>query len=207
MRRDIGFTLVEILVVIAIFAIVGTILVTVFANTLRGSNKSQILANIKQNGQAVLDTMDRTIREADNIVCVTPSGDTLVIVKDGLYTRFRFIGSTIANGSIQQDTPLQPPPPAAESDIYLFKRSLCTDDTNPLVNPTTLTDTNPQTGIAVVYSKDSIGNDLPIFDENPDPGYKNSLIIQFSLKPGIQTSSIITSQIDPVSFETTIGLR
>lgn len=202
-----GFTLVEIIVVMAITAIVGTILVTIFTNTLRGSNKAQILAVIKQNGQAVLENMDKTIRSSDNVACVTPSGNTLVIVKNGTYSRYRFFAPVGAvNGNIQQDNPAKPTPPAVNSDISLFINALCTDDTDPLVGSITLTDTNTQTGVSV----ECIASDCstyPIFHKDPAAGYRDQVTVKFILSPGISAPAVISSQIDPVVFQTTIGLR
>lgn len=181
-----GFTLVEILVVIAITALVGVILVVIFANTLRGSNKSQILAVIKQNGQAVLDNIDKQIRSADKIICAT--ADTLVIVKNNTYTRFKFVlPAGAANGYIEQDSPV---PPAG--DISAFLISVCTD---LVVGANILTDTNTKTGV-------SLENGL--FTRNPSPGFKDAVSVEFILKPGVEADA---QQIDPVKFQTTVQLR
>lgn len=219
-----GFTLAEILVVMAITAIIGTVLVTIFANTLRGSNKSQILANIKQNGQAVLDNIDKNTRGADDI-CVSNggSGNTLVVVNNGSYIRYRFVppdnvnaavgncgnltGS--ANGCIQQDNPIQPPSPAPKSDIKVFIDSLCQTDTDLLTPPVvTLTDTNTQSGVSVeCIAFDCVTNPVPVFKRDKLAGFKDQVIIRFNLKPAVGALSTITSQIDPVAFQTTVQLR
>lgn len=187
-----GFTLVEILVVMAIVAIIGTILVAIFTNTLRGSNKSQILAVIKQNGQAVLENMDKTIRGADNVVCPKQTGspsDTLVIVKNGLYTRFRIIAQSSANGFIQQDSP------SPGSDIKLFIDNVCTD---PLTSAVTLTDINDQSGVSVQSGS---------FTKNTQAGSKDSVNVSFTLGPGTGLPATIKNQIDAVTFQTTVALR
>lgn len=62
-----AFTLVETLVVIGILsAIVGVTLVFL-TNILRGSNQASITADVKQNGQIVLDSIDRQIRNATSV--------------------------------------------------------------------------------------------------------------------------------------------
>ncbi|MBU1031949.1 type II secretion system GspH family protein [Patescibacteria group bacterium] len=197
-----GFTLVEILVVIAIVAIMGTILAAIFVNTLKGSNKSQILAVIKQNGQAVLENMDKTIREADKVVCLDKN--TLVVVKNGCYTRYKFMTpSETQNGQIQEDYPQPDPstpcvqnsPAPTPSDIKTFTDNVCTD---PMVNPSVLTDTNPQSGVSVNNGS---------FTPEPQPGFKNSVTVTFTLGPGVGAPAAITGQIDPVEFTTSIGLR
>lgn len=191
-RLNRGFTLVEILVVMAIMAIVGTIMVGIFSNTLRGSSKSQILAAIKQNGQAVLDNMDKVIRDADGVVCA--SSDTLAIVKNGRYTRFRFILSNVQaltpNGFIQQDSP------APGSDINSFLNTVCTDIS--LAGAIFLTDTNPQSGVSVTSGS---------FSRNQQPGYKDSVTVSFTLGPGTGIPPGLADQIDDVIFRTTIQLR
>lgn len=198
-----GFTLVEILVVIAVLSIVGVIVLTIFTQTLRGSNKSQIIGIIKQNGQSVLENMDKTIRGADNVVCPTiTTVKTLVVVKNGEYTRFRFFdpiaGST--NGQIQQDFPVQPQPPAPKSDIDLFLANVCTDPmgTDSLLPVQVLTDTNPKTGV-------SIENGL--FTRNRLAGFTDQVTIEFNLKPGVETPQAVAGSIDAVTFRTTIQLR
>ena len=189
-----GFTLVEILVVMAIMAVVGTIMVAIFTNTLRGSNKSQILAVIKQNGQSVLADMNRVIRGADDIICPqsgSPS-DTLVIAKEGIYTRFRFIPpSGNINGSINQDSPV------AGSDLTAFLNSVCTDLLDPLATAV-LTDTNPQSGVSV---------DSATFTRNKQSGFEDNVTVSFILKPGAGIPPAVSSQIDPVVFQTTVQLR
>lgn len=200
-----GFTLVEILVAMAIIAIIGVIFVTIFANTLRGSNKSQVLAVLKQNGQAILENISKDIRNADSVICpkiippaTSASSDTLVIIKNGLYTGFKIVApSAGANGLIQQDSPVQPTPPAAGSDIKLFIDNICTDVWDPLAT-NSLTDTNPQSGVSV-----SSGS----FTRSQQAGYRDSVTVSFTLSPGVLAPSIISSQIDPVVFQTTIGLR
>lgn len=201
MKKEGAFTLIEILVVIAITAIVGVILVVIFANTLRGSNKSQALAVIKQNGQALLENLDKNIRAADNVVCVTSSGQTLVMVKKGVYTRYRIIPPDVSsNGSIQQDNPVQPTPPDSRNNVLVFVdnvNGIC-NDLDPLVSPVTLTDTNPSSGVSV---------DSGSFSRNQASGYKDTIGLSFILKPGISAPAAVTGQIDPVEFRTSIELR
>lgn len=199
-----GFTLVEIMVVMAIVAIVGVILVMIFANTLRGSSKAQILSVIKQNGQVALDTLDKTIRGADNVICptITPpatsaSSDTLVIVKNGLYLRTRWTPpvANTANGLMQQDTPAKQIDPSTgklEVDTAFITRVCFSAD--PLNNPVTLTDTNPKTGVSLTGG---------LFKRSKESGFKDSVTVGFDVGPPLETPQ----EIDPVKFQTTIQLR
>ena len=193
-----GFTLVEFLVVISILGIAGGLVLSIFTNSLRGSNKSQIVSLIKQNGQSILEIMDKTIRESDDIVCFnnSTSASTLVVVKGGIYTRYRFIGPTIvANGFLQQDNPMQPSLPDINADITLFKDSVCID---PMSAVNILSDTNTSSGVSLEGAS---------IQKNTRSGFNDNVTIQFMLKPGIQVSQAIASQIDPVTFKTTVQLR
>lgn len=217
-RKNNGFTLAEILVVIAIVAIVGTILVAIFTNTLRGSNKSQILSVIKQNGQAALENMDKTIRSADNLICPTSgSSNTIVVVKDGIYTRYRIVLSddgvgtgpvsclgSGANGCIAQDNPVKMVDLATGSlqTDTAFINDICPpvslmprDATQPV---RILTDTNVQSGVLV---------DSGSFASSKPPGFKAVVTINFILKAGIGLPAAIAGQVDPVAFRTTVELR
>lgn len=61
-RVQSGFTLVEILAVLAITGIVGTLMFQTLSSTLRSANKSSSIATIQQNGNFVLSQMSRMIR-------------------------------------------------------------------------------------------------------------------------------------------------
>lgn len=202
MKIERGFTLAEILVVIAITAIVGTILVLIFTNTLRGSAKAQILSAIKQNGQAVLENMDKTIRNADDVVCVSSNPpNTLVVVRDGVYTRYRIAlssdnaGSAPSacvgrlgigkNGCIVWDNPTSQGTP----------QGMCDD---PMPSADILTDTDTKTGVSIVSGS---------FSSSKPAGYNAAVTVEFKLKPGAGAPAVITGQIDPVAFRTTIELR
>lgn len=196
-----GFTLVELLVVITVLSIMGVVVLNIFTNTLRGSNKSQIILVIKQNGQAILESIDKVIRNAEDVVCISSSRDTLVILKEGKYTRYRFIPpKTGVNGQIQMDQPVQPAPPAPKGDIDLFLNNVCTDllGTDSPTPPQVLTDTNTQTGVSVKNGS---------FSRSEKSGSKDTVTITFQVGPGVSVSPVLAGQIDPVRFTTTILLR
>ena len=187
--------MVEILVVIAVVSIVGVIITTIFIRSLRGSNKAQIISQIKQNGQIVLENMDETIRNADHLVCVSNNPDnTLVVEKAGLYTRFRIDPQGTTNGSIQQDNPI---PTAVESDPKLFIDRVCNPQ-DPMPPEGSLTDTGLQSGIKVMSGS---------FTRNRQAGFKDAVRINFIFGPGVGAPKAVAGQINPVTFETTVQLR
>lgn len=211
-----GFTLIEMLVVLAILSIFGTLIVTIFSRTLKGGNKSQIISSIKQNGQAVLETMDKTIRNADNVVCLSNDNRTIIVVKNGTYTRYRIglktdISATPdnyplscqqdeqlnANGCIIQDNPgKQIISGAEETDPAFVSRVCLPQDT--MAKATVLSNTQLQTGVMVVS-----GSFLP----DKSSGYKDQITIRFALNAGVNASAAAIGQIDDVNFQTTIQLR
>lgn len=204
MKKNSGFTLAEILVVIGVLSIMGVLVLTIFTRSLRGNNKSQIISAIKENGQSILESLDKTIRNADNVVCIRTTSmpnsmtiSSLTYVKDGVYTRFRIRAdsSKVTTGFIQQDKPV--PSQQETADPKLFVERVC-DPNNPMFQAIVLTDTNTQTGISLVNGA---------FNVNKQAGFKDVINIRFVLAPGKDAPSSITGQIDPVTFETTIQLR
>lgn len=88
-----GFTLIELLIVIGIFSVLALVGTDLFTSVLRGSNKAQVLSQVKQNGQVALDTMERYVRSASNAVPgYAGSGPTLGLPqKSGQYVQFTFV--------------------------------------------------------------------------------------------------------------------
>lgn len=202
-----GFTLMEMLVVVAVLSIFGIILTQIFVRSLTGSYKVQILSAIKQNGQAALEAMDKNVRGADAIICPTltsPSADTLMIVKNGVYTRYRLVPpsppvSPTINGYLAQDTPLVDP---LNPDL----NALC-PETAIMSSPVIITDNQSSyTGnkIGVSLIGDPLGSG---FRREAQAGVKDLVVISFQVVPGVQVPRALGSQIDPVRFTTTIELR
>ncbi len=202
-----GFTLLEILVVIGVLSVIGVIILTIFTRTLRGNNKAQIIGVIKQNGQSVLENMDKTIRGADNVVCVT--SDNLVVVKNGIYTRYRFIPPTTTNnGLIQQDSPVKQFVSEIEETDSQFVDRICGAAAQVYVSPVVLTDTNTQTGVSInCFATNNLPDctNNPVFKRDKSPGFKDQVTVKFSIKS--EASAALVGQIDPVNFQTTIQLR
>ena len=210
MKRQLGLTLVELLVVISVLGIAGVLILNIFTSTLKGSNKTQVIGAIKQNGQAVLETMDKTIRNADQVVCVSgdgKKGKSLVVVEKGVYTRYKFIDplpvlNPANNGLLQQDSPNKStagvdPGTDKEYTDPAFVNKVCAD-ADLLIQPVVLTDNNTQKGISLVNGW---------FTRAKVAGFKDQIKIEFEVKPGILASQAVAGQIDPVRFETTITLR
>lgn len=83
-----GFTLVELLVVLGLLSITVGATLLFLTSTLKGSNSAAITAEVKQNGQAVLDSLERQIRGAtnaskidDNQIVLTRSDTSSLYIK------------------------------------------------------------------------------------------------------------------------------
>ena len=135
-----GFTLIEMLIVIAVLSVVTVLVLVIFTRNLRANNKSQIVLSIKHNGQAALETIDKTIRNSYGIACPTSPGVSQSIAirtGDGQYSRFR-----ISNGAILQDYPEK----QLAQTQQQFEAQLC-DMSDPIQTASAITDTNPLTGV------------------------------------------------------------
>ncbi len=196
-KEEKGFTLVEVLVSIAILSVIGVLIITIFSRALRGDNKAQITLAIKQNGQAILENLDKTIRSADQVVCVSSSNyKTIVLLKDGIYSRYRFVDQTSsANGLIRQDNPTRIA--GTEDDVNIFINRIC-NAADPMPQAVILTDTNQVTGVSIQNGA---------FIRNKKAGYKDMITVKFDITQGTGVVGGASSGIDPVRFATTIELR
>jgi len=102
-----GFTLVEILTVISILAVIGSITVGVITITLRGAKKSDVLEVARQESDTALTQMIKTIRYAQSLdtptSCVpstTVSSITITSVSPQAQTTYSCTGGTIQANNI-----------------------------------------------------------------------------------------------------------
>lgn len=196
-----GFTLIETIVVIAVAGIIGVILTDTITQVYRSQNKSNSLNQIKQNGQTALDYIDKTIRNADRVICLSNSQFTVspfnipsvvVIAKQGNFTRFMFRipkDNTIKeNGHIAVDYP--------NTNMNNNDPDYCTGlvaVTEP--NVVKLTNSDQQTGISVLSGS---------FTKTSTPGFKDVITIQFTASTG--PSGLAETQ-SGVQFKTAVELR
>lgn len=68
MRVSRGFTLIEILVVLAIFTVIALVANQILFSTLRGSAKSEVTARVKREGERVMSVMERLLHNSRSIV-------------------------------------------------------------------------------------------------------------------------------------------
>ena len=100
-----GLSLIEILVVITIFAILGVLITQSIALTLQGTKKSESLVAIRENLDYSMSIIERQIRNANLLECAKSDPYTLYYIdQNGNETTFSFIsnqneGSYLASGS------------------------------------------------------------------------------------------------------------
>lgn len=101
-----GYTLVELLTVIGILSVISVIVLAVLFITLRGTQKSDALEIVRQNGDTALSQMVKDIRYAKNLdtpmTCVpatTVSSVTISSLTDNGRTTYSCTGTTIASNS------------------------------------------------------------------------------------------------------------
>ena len=81
-----GFTLIELLVVMGVLAIMGGVILSIFFSVLRGTNKTNQLIIVRQNGNYAISQMSKIIRNAKRLeypASCTPSVSTPYITLIG----------------------------------------------------------------------------------------------------------------------------
>lgn len=97
-----GMSLLEILVTVTIFAVLGIIITRSIILTLQGSRKSESLVKVRENLDYAMGVVERQLRNADSIADCTNSDTTKItyVSQDGIQSSFS-CGSFIASGSAQ----------------------------------------------------------------------------------------------------------
>jgi prepilin-type N-terminal cleavage/methylation domain-containing protein len=212
-NNQLGFSLVEILVVIAVLAIVGTIITEIFISSVRGSNKAAVISLLKRNGQTVLETMDKSIRNAKAVIY--PYGVTTgrynsdcVVVQtlDNKYIRYKFRAVGGQNGKVEVDYPQ----PSSQSELDPAQNSNFQGPNCDLLFPSQppgsstglsgLTDTNSRNGVSVSVDTNFITRDVK-------EGFGDLVVIDFKVGPAVLAPAAYAGQIDAERFRTTIELR
>jgi prepilin-type N-terminal cleavage/methylation domain-containing protein len=88
--RNAGFTFIEILVATGVIALISGVSAQVFLAASRNAVKSDLIRNIKQNGEYSLESMSRMIQSAKSISACTgaPSGSFAIKNADDGVTTF-----------------------------------------------------------------------------------------------------------------------
>lgn len=95
-----GFSLIEILVVISIFALIGILTTRSIFTTLRSARKSDSLVRVRENVNYALGVIERQIRSAELVNCATVTANNLPYIAEGGITNARFNCTIGVNGNI-----------------------------------------------------------------------------------------------------------
>jgi prepilin-type N-terminal cleavage/methylation domain-containing protein len=201
-----GFSLVEMLVVISIVSILGIILMQIFLDSLRGGGRAQLLTLMKRNGQSVLDVMDKTIRNANSVICPqilsgdSASADFIIIqTKDDpvQFIRYDFSKtSSSTNGKITVSAA-----PAATSEDLNNPTNYCAA---LATSPLSMTDDDIKSGVSV-----SIPTGKKLFTRRVDITKiaPDIITINFNVGPALNAPLALSGNVDEVPFQTIIQLR
>lgn len=189
-----GFSLLEAIVAISVIGVMGFVVAAVITRSFKASDKTQLLGLVKQNGQNALNILESSIRNSQEVACISTSNDVITVLKkegkkDNILLRF-----SLANDAIRQDEP-----DITEITIPDFKKEdLCNLAHLPLKNDVYLTDNNASTGVKVEnlkFTTDSSGNN-------------KSITIYFTIKPQVSGADY-SRQLGQgsESFQTTVYVR
>ena len=64
-----GFTLIEMLIVVALLGVFAAVATDTFTNVMRAQNKTRIVNELEQSGNYALSVMEQQIRDAEKITC------------------------------------------------------------------------------------------------------------------------------------------
>lgn len=92
-----GYSLVEIMIVLSLFAFLVLVATQILILSMRTTNKSQGVSRVKENLEATMSVMERQLRSAKSIIGCGQSGDKMIeyFDQDGNQTFF----NCIPNGS------------------------------------------------------------------------------------------------------------
>ena len=96
-KKNVGFTLIEVVTVSGIMALLSITLISVFMASFRGGTKSQLIQRIRQDGDYALSSMSREIKKAAEID--NCGGDLQLTLVDGSAIRYWQSADRIASDS------------------------------------------------------------------------------------------------------------
>ena len=185
---SLGFTLVEVLVVLGILSIVVGSSLIFLTSVIKGTNQANVTAEVKQNGQIVFDTLERQVRNATNVQIISTNFIKLIRSgKDPLYLKCFPSVSETSNGWIGTSVRSESAIPPTPADV----------DFTSLTNNTDLV-----SGVDIVCSTGPPG-----FDVIPSSSTAPPIVtINFTVNQGIKAPSR-QDFVANAQFQTTISLR
>lgn len=142
-QRRAGFTLIEILAASSVFMVIGTAVLSVLFVSLRASKKSDLLINLRQNGNSALTQMARQIRYAnsleDPISCLPPVNQSSITITSGTdSTETTFSCGAIPGTISSTDTLDNIPKPLVDTNSIAVKDCSFTCSQKKIDDPPTI---------------------------------------------------------------------
>ena len=94
-----GFSLIEMLVVVAVFSILAVVATQSLSSSLRGSKKSESQVIVRENVDFALSTMERLLRNAKSITSCSPSTKLTYVDEYDKSVYFECTGGYVASNS------------------------------------------------------------------------------------------------------------
>lgn len=222
MKKNTGFTLIELIVVVGVIVLLGLIFTDILVQTLRGQNKVRILNQVKQNGQVILERLSNSIRQGGEIICLgdlesdsDTTDDTITLYKpsgysptQGTYTRFRLIRpvTNTTNGYLTEEIFTD-----KEKDSQgLTNSELCTKSL-ALGQKSYLTDLDSVKGVSVEHDSTDGSTLSPAFKKIAKDGYNDAVTVAFRMFAGAKVGSgayeVNVKEGGVSIFTTTVQLR
>ncbi len=113
-----GFTLIEFIVVLGILGFIVTSTVLFLNSVLRGANQTNITQEVKQNGQVILDSLDKEIRGSIDVsgIGVGPDYTTIELIRpNGNPLYIKCLGATATQNDRIGTAVSASGPPASDS--------------------------------------------------------------------------------------------
>lgn len=203
----------------AIIGMIGVVFAAVLVNVFQSSNKVNVVSQIKDNGQAVMDRIDKQLQSANHLVCISSDGKILVVKSASAdltkgFVRYRFYPQTVnTNGYIALDYPTTTNPNDVTADPD-SPTSFC-NLSGTQVSPIPLTNFNDvQNGL-------SLDVDRVLDASNPTPcqrvftrqvnlgGFQDQVRVCFRAYRGAKAASAFDQSVPPngILFQTAVQLR
>lgn len=197
-----GFSLIEALITIMVVGVLGLALAGLISRAFQSDTKTELIGEVKQNGQIVLNEMDRVFKNSEAVICPTSGVSSSVIAvqtKDqGRFIRYFIVPeSQTKNGYIarqQFDSLINP----NTVDLCRF------DQTYTETSPAPVVITNNLSSSAISVKSGS-------FAVDKSAGFKDTVTIIFSLgakiKSGSAFENLVGGPSNSVEFKTSVQLR
>jgi len=189
-----GYTLIEFVVVLGLLVLAIGSTLAFLTNSLRSSNQANVTSEVKQNGQIVLDSLERQIRNANSAsqISLLPSGASSGVNLSITGGKAIYIACFTTTGT-------------TNGWIGIASVSSGTD-TSILGNYRAVTNTDTISGVDVSDTVSPPGCNLSVTSATPGTANPDVVLISFTLNQGISAPSRQDFKAN-ARFQTTISLR